>query len=225
MLAALGAGVLAYMVQQQVFFPHPAVDAVFWLFAGILAAAVGVGGRPVRSILVVVVAGCVVVGSAANSWSAMLNDHDFERARTAMTYEAAYAHLTDAADRRSFDDEPYILMGALLQDADDFGLVARGEARIRRGAFQKPGNELVALALAEVRLQGFRVSGDPAVGPPGARRASTSWSMRSPPTAPPTSNEGWHSSTLRTSRQPQATGTKRRGCCPATRHRSTTSTC
>ena len=161
-LAALGAGVLAYMVQQQVFFPHPAVDAVFWLFAGILAAAVGVGGRPVRSILVVVVAGCVVVGSAVNSWSAMLNDHDFERARTATTYEAAYGHLSGAADRRSFDDEPYILMGALLQDADDLGLVARGEARIGRGALQNPGNELVALALGEVRLQGFRVSGDPA---------------------------------------------------------------
>lgn len=88
----------------------------------------------------------------------MLNDHEFERAHTASTYESAYGHLSSAADRRSFDDEPYILMGALLQDADDLELVAQGEARIRRGALKNPGNEAVALALAEVRLQGFRLS-------------------------------------------------------------------
>ncbi|WP_419927234.1 O-antigen ligase family protein [Candidatus Poriferisocius sp.] len=159
--AALGAGMVAYIVQQQVFFPHPAVDAVFWLFAGIVAAAVGVRGRPVRSLLVAIAAACVVLGSVANSLSMMRNDHDFERARTAKTYEAAYRHLSDAADRRSFDDEPYILMGVLLQTADDSELIARGEARIRRGESLNPGNELVSLALAEVRLQGFRLSDDP----------------------------------------------------------------
>ena len=160
--AGLGAGVLAYMVHQQVFFPHPAIDAVFWLIAGILAAGVGVADRRVRSVLAVAAAACVVAGSALNSWSAMLNDHDFERARTAPTYQAAYNHLSNAADRRSFDDEPYILMGVLLQNAGDMRLVARGEARIRRGESQNPGNEAVALALAEVQLQAFRVSGDPA---------------------------------------------------------------
>lgn len=161
-LAGLGAGLVAYMVQQQVFFPHPAVDAVFWLLAGVVGAAVGVGGRPVRSLLVVVAAACVVLGSVANSLSVMRNDHDFERARTASTYEAAYGHLSDAADRRSFDDEPYILMGALLQYTDVTTLIAQGEARIRRGVSLNPGNEMVSLALAEVRLQGFRLSDDSA---------------------------------------------------------------
>ena len=160
-IAALGAGLVAYAVQQQVFFPHPATDAVFWLLAGVLAAGVGVRSRPVRSWLVVAAVACVVVGSVVNSWSVMRNDHDFERARTADTYAAAYGHLSDAADRRSFDDEPYVLMGALLQNADDMGLVASGEARIRRGESHNPGNEAVSLALAEVRLQVFRVSGDP----------------------------------------------------------------
>ena len=160
-VAALGAGVLGYAVQQQVFFPHPATDAVFWLLVGVLAAASGVRARPVRSWLVAAAAVCVVVGSAANSWSLIRNDHDIERASTAKTYDAAYGHLSDAADRRSFDDEPYILMGALLQNTDDMGLVAPGEARIRRGESLNPGNEAVSLALAEVRLQGFRVSGDP----------------------------------------------------------------
>ena len=159
--AALGAGVLAYAVQQQVFFPHPAVDVVFWLLAGVLAAAVGAGTRPVRSLVFAVVVAGVVAGSLANSWSAVRNDHDFERALTAKTFEAAYGHLADAADRRSFDDEPYILMGALLKDSDDIGLIARGEARIRRGEELNPGNQFVSLALAEVHLQGFRVSRDP----------------------------------------------------------------
>ena len=160
-VAALGAGVLGYAVQQQVFFPHPATDAVFWLMAGALAAASGVRARPVRSWLMAAAAVCVVVGSVANSWSLIRNDHDIERASTAKTYDAAYDHLADAADRRSFDDEPYILMGALLQNADDLMLVAQGEARIRHGESLNPGNEAVSLALAEVRLQGFRISDDP----------------------------------------------------------------
>ena len=159
--AALGAGVLAYALQQQVFFPHPATDAVFWLLAGVLAAASGVRAQPVRSWLVAVVAVGVVVGSVVNSWSVIRNDHDFERARTAETRYAAYGHLSEAADRRSFDDEPYILMGALLQGADRIELLAQGEVRIHRGESLNPGNESVSLALAEVRLQGFRVSSDP----------------------------------------------------------------
>lgn len=160
-LAALGAGVLAYVLQQQVFFPHPATDTVFWLLAGVLAAATGVRARPVRSWLVVAVMLGVAVASVANSWSVIRNDHDFERARTAETHTAAYGHLSKAADRRSFDDEPYILMGALLQSTDRVELLAQGEARIRRGESLNPGNEAVSLALAEVRLQGFRVSGAP----------------------------------------------------------------
>lgn len=160
-VAALGAGVLGYGLQQQVFFPHPATDAVFWLLAGVLVAAMGVRARPVRSLLIAAAAVCVVVGSIVNSWSLIRNDHDFERASTAQTYAAAYGHLSDAADRRSFDDEPYILMGALLQNAENLGLVAQGEARIHRGESLNPGNEAVSLALAEVRLQGFRLSDDP----------------------------------------------------------------
>ena len=159
--AALGAGVLAYALQQQVFFPHPATDAVFWLLAGMLAAASGSGARPVRPWLVIAAVACVVAGSVANSWSAVRNDHDFERARTAETYAAAYDHLSDAADRRTFDDEPYILMGALLQNADRMDLIVEGETRIRRGERRNPGNEAVSLALAEVRLQAFRISGEP----------------------------------------------------------------
>ncbi|WP_420435943.1 O-antigen ligase family protein [Candidatus Poriferisocius sp.] len=160
-LAALGAGLLAYAVQQQVFFPHPATDAVFWLLAGVLAAAVGARARPLRSWPIMAAAALVVAGTLANSWSLIRNDHDFERASTAETHAVAYQHLTSAADRRSFDDEPYILMGALLQSADDIGLIAEGEARLRRGESLNPGNETVSLALAEVRLQGFRVSNDP----------------------------------------------------------------
>ena len=134
---------------------------MFWLLAGVLAAAVGVGARPARSWLVGVAAACVVAGSVVNSLSVLRNDLDFERAAAADTYAAAYGHLSDAADRRSFDDAPYILMGALLQDAHDIELVATGEARILRGESRNPGNEAVSLALAEVRLQGFRVSSDP----------------------------------------------------------------
>ena len=158
--AALGAGVLGYGLQQQVFFPHPAIDAVFWLLAGVLAAAEGVRARQSRSWLMVAAAACVVAGSLANSVSVLRNDLDYERA-AAKTHAAAYSHLSDAADRRSFDDEPYILMGALLQSADDMDLVAQGEAHIGRGESRNPGNEMVSLGLAEVRLQGFRLSGDP----------------------------------------------------------------
>ena len=160
-IATLGAALLAYIVQQQLLFPHPALDAVFWLLAGVLAAEAGVGARPVRSWLgAVALAGAVLV-SAANSWSLIRNDHDVEKARTAETYEAAFSHLADAADRRSFDDEPYILMGVLLKDAHDTALLARGEVRISRGEQLNPGNESVSLALAEVRLQGYRSTGDP----------------------------------------------------------------
>lgn len=125
-----------------------------YLAVKVLAAGVGVG---------------LVVVSLVNSWSVIRNDHDFERARTAETYHAAYGHLSNAADRRSFDDEPYILMGALLQSADRMELLAQGEVRIRRGESLNPGNEAVSLGLAEVRLQGFRVSSDPS----WAQRART----------------------------------------------------
>ena len=159
--AALGAGLLAYVVQQQVLFPHPAVDTVFWLLAGVLVAAEGIKLRPVRSWLIMGAGACVVLGSFANPWSLMRSDHDVERALSAETRTEALDHLSDAADRRSFDDEPYTLMGVLLQDSEDIRLIAEGEERIRRGAQQNPGNEPIALALAEVRLQAYRVSGDP----------------------------------------------------------------
>ena len=103
----------------------------------------------------------MVLGSFANPWSLMRSDHDVERALSAETRTEALDHLSDAADRRSFDDEPYTLMGVLLQDSEDIRLIAEGEERIRRGAQQNPGNEPIALALAEVRLQAYRVSGDP----------------------------------------------------------------
>ncbi len=158
--AALGFGLMAYVLQQQVFFPHPATDAVFWLLVGVLAAAVGPRAVPIRSRWVAATLTLIVLGSAFNSWSAVRNDHDFERAVKARSYAAAYGHLSAAVERRPFDDEPYILMGALLQNVDDMTFISAGEVQINRGRSRNPGNELISLALADVRLQASRVSGD-----------------------------------------------------------------
>ena len=157
--AALGAGVLAYVLQQQVFIHHPALDGSFWMLTGVLVASVDMRARFVRPMsLASLTAVCVIAGLVLNSWSVMRNDHDFMRAHTAKTFAEAYEHLESAADRRVFDDTPYILMGELLQRTPHVHLVARGARRLRRGAALNPGNEPVALALADVHLQGFRLT-------------------------------------------------------------------
>lgn len=52
LVASAGVALLGYGLQQQVSFPHPATDAVFWLLAGVLVTASSVRARPMRSWLI-----------------------------------------------------------------------------------------------------------------------------------------------------------------------------
>ena len=169
---AVGSGVAIYLLHQQVFFVHPTLDMLWWLMVGMLVAG---GDGPLRPaprgayILMLGIAALLVLNAA----SLLQNDRRYIRAAGPAPASDAYQHLDAAAARRPFDDLTYLLMGGLLSDAPDPSLVVRGVEAIESGARHNPGNELVAFALSDVRLQAHRLTADPSFATDAARDLST----------------------------------------------------
>ncbi|WP_419551562.1 O-antigen ligase family protein [Candidatus Poriferisodalis sp.] len=156
--AALGAGIAAYALQQQVFFAHPAVDMTWWLLIGLLAAGTGVSVRSMPR-AVAVAAGAVCAALIVNAGSLLRNDRLYSEALKSPTFAGALEPLDRAASHRPFDDASYVLIGALVAETPDAHIVLRGVERLRDGADRSRGNELVSLALADALLQAHSLTG------------------------------------------------------------------
>lgn len=169
---AVGSGVGIYLLQQQVFFAHPTLDMLWWLMVGVLVADSGVRlvavPRSARIAMFVVVTALLL-----NATSVFLNDRLYIRAVKPAPATEAFEHLDRAAGLRPFDDVGYLLMGELLSPAPHASLVTRGVETIERGARHNPGNELVAFALSDVRLQAYRLTGQPSFASDSAHDLST----------------------------------------------------
>ncbi len=156
---AVGSGVGIYLLHQQVFFAHPTLDMLWWLMVGVLVADSGVpllaAPRSVSIVLLGLTAGLVL-----NAASVIHNDRQYIQVVNSTSVGEAYQHLEAAASHRPFDDLTYLLMGELLSDAPDRLLVSRGVEAIEEGVRYNPGNDLVSLALSDVRLQAYRLTSD-----------------------------------------------------------------
>ena len=165
---AVGSGIGIYLLQQQVFFPNPTLDMVWWLMIGVLVANSDFPVLPApRAVYVLML--CVAAALVVNAVSMIANDRLYIQTVNSARLQGvnpewlseAYEHVDTAVSRRPFDDLSYLLMGELLADASDPLIVTRGAEVIERGARYNPGHELVSFALSDVRLQAFRLTSDP----------------------------------------------------------------
>ena len=160
---ALGFGVAAYALQQQAFFAHPTSDIVWWLLIGVLVADSGVSvvDLPSRvNVFVGIVGVVVVVALCLNAGSVVRNDRLYADSFAARSHSGAFEPLEAAAGHRPFDDLSYRLMSLLLVQTPDISLVEHGIGHLREGTEQNPGNGLVARALSDALLQGYRLTSD-----------------------------------------------------------------
>ena len=156
---ALGAGILAYGLQQQMFFVHAAVDGVWWLMIGFLVADTKVTSAALaRPTGLVVIA--VTAAVALNAASVFRNDRLYSSSLNARVPAAAYESLVAAESHRPFDDTNYLLMGQQLARIDDLELVRRGIGRLREASARMPGNEFVVMGLSDTLLNANRLTGN-----------------------------------------------------------------
>lgn len=168
---ALGAGVIGYGLQQQLFFVHSAVDVVWWLLIGFLASDADITASPLpRPARMAAIA--VAAAMALNAASVFRNDRLYSRSLSARTPAAAYEALESAASHRPFDDTSYLLMGELLARSDNSELVRSGIDSLRDGTQRLPGNEFVVVALSNTLLHAHRITDETEFAAECVRRLS-----------------------------------------------------
>jgi O-antigen ligase len=156
-----GAGVLAYVAQQQAYFQVAVIDAAFWCVVGLLAAhtvplrPLDWSGKAVR--VTAVALGGLLVGYAALGIAA---DHQDRRALATTNSYVSLDALETAAAIRPFDNVHYIQTAGVAREVPDPALVQDALELVRQGRGYSPTDELMILAEVNVLNQMFRLTGD-----------------------------------------------------------------
>ncbi len=158
----LAGGILAYLIQQQVFFQLACLDIVLWFLVGVLAVQLGFG-RPLatsrRPLAGMAVATALIM--LTYTMLGVAADHQDHAAVAAGPSPRALDLFESAARFRPFDTIHPLLAVGLLRSLEEPVLLDREVALIDQALRWAPGDGVLLLSRSGLLVAEYRATGDP----------------------------------------------------------------
>lgn len=153
------AGVVAYLIQQQVFFQLAVLDLSFWLVVGLLVVLAGLGTDRRKMPIVVAVLFALVAATAVYAAVGVFADHEDKAALASVDAQEALVRLEHAASLRPSDDIHAIIAGGIAGEAGDVRSNASAGRLVDRALAVDPANGVLILERSALLVDAYELSG------------------------------------------------------------------
>lgn len=158
-IVGASAGVIAYLVQQQVFFQLAVLDVSFWLVVGLLTLTVGLASprRRMPVLAFAMISAAVVV--AVYAVIGVFADHQDQTALGSADADHAMAILESASSLRPSDDIHAILAGTIAEEVGGDRVNARAGRLVTSALVTDPTNGALILERSGLLVDAYESSG------------------------------------------------------------------